>query len=67
MSTTAASGSGEPPERRGYGSDKTLPRSGLLEQRHRAEAPISVVLLRWHPGGAPLMPNVSGHSIRAVA
>ena len=32
MSTTAASGSGEPPAGRDYGADKNLPRSGLLEQ-----------------------------------
>ena len=43
MSTTAASGSGEPPAGRDYGADKNLPRSGLLELRRAADAPISVV------------------------
>jgi hypothetical protein len=37
MSTTAASGSGEPPERRDYGSDRNLPRSALLEPAIRPD------------------------------
>jgi hypothetical protein len=34
MPTLAASGSGEPLERTDYCGEKTLPRSGLLEQPH---------------------------------
>jgi hypothetical protein len=61
MSTTAASGSGEPPAGRDYGGDKILPRSGLLEPQRAADAPISVVLLCWHRAGAPLTLIVMRH------
>ena len=41
MQTTAASGSGEPPESGDYDEARTLPRSGLLERAHGEERPIA--------------------------
>jgi hypothetical protein len=38
MPRAAASGSGEPLERSDYRDGATLPRSGLLEQRHAGDA-----------------------------
>jgi hypothetical protein len=52
MPTSAASGSGEPPAGKDYGSEKTLPRSGLLERARGADGRVrlrrnGVVLSCW--------------------
>ena len=61
MSTTAASGSGEPPAGRDYGADKNLPRSGLLEQPVAADGP-----LRGPPLNRSVGPHRESHEMPRV-
>jgi hypothetical protein len=59
MSTTAASGSGEPPAGRDYGGDKALPRSGLLEPAREPDRPTASLL-------GTLLASLVGGRLRAL-